>query len=571
MIEQNLNIEETKLKLVDFRILTEHPTANSLLEFEVNVPNLPNNINVYREDEIDLSIILVSASGKKIKASGFYFQEYSFKGNIVGDEAKNEPVFRFRINPFEAGMWSFSVTLKILGKITDTFCGNVDVMLSDKGSRLLSVEPKCRRNFITKNGENIVFIGRNLCWSMPIKERNIFADYVIDNMQKLTQNGGNMFRIWDFLECGSYIKKGVFSMNQKASAMWDKVFECADKLGVYISFVCISHGEVSSKIDSVFDRSPWCINNGGYIEKAEDFFVERQTKSAFKAFLRYVISRWGYSDSIIYELFNEIDHSDAMVKGKLAEVKAWLSEMSEYIRANDAYGHMVTNSAGAISVNPALYDGFDFLYHHIYNFYSLSQLAEMQKSYQYAYNCPIVIGEFGFADAPNMKELLEHRFFSKDFLELHQGNWSGIMGGGASTTMPWWWYEIPKEFDSYNDYKVISAFAKKIPWSRTTLVTVSNETVKVTNAKIGVMGYLCRDCAYLWLYDNNYLSMCRDMSVFEKESFELPIADGEYLIEFIDTYTGEIINTYSKSVTGGKELFLMPVWSKDIAVRITLK
>lgn len=555
-------------KLSDFRVVTECPMTFSLTEFETLVLDIPSDVNVYRESEINLSISLTSPSGKTVSASGFYFEEYCFnpKNELVGP-ADSIPGFRFRVNLKEAGDWSFSVILSMYGKCIDSLCGNILVKDSEKTSRILRVEPTRRQTFVTELGENVVFCGRNLCWSMPIEQKNIFAEYVTSNMKMLAKNGGNMFRMWDFLECGSYIKKGVHNMNQAASAMWDKVFEATDELDVYISFVCSAHGEVSTKVDAVFGRSPWNVAQGGYIKNAEDFFTDKKTKEAYKTYLRYVVSRWGYCEHIIFELFNEIDHTDAMIAGRLDDVKNWLSEMSDYIRSIDPYHHLVTNSAGSISVTPAVYDGFDYIYYHIYNFYSMNQLSELQRNGWYAYNRPVVLGEFGFA-GEHTECLLEHRFFSNDFLEIHQGNWAGIMGGGASTAMPWWWYEIPPEYDSYKCYKVISNFAKQIPWNRADLSNVFDECVNISNHRISVMGYRGTDCAYLWIFDNNYLSMCRDSIVFKNETISFELDSGEYLAECIDTHSGNVIKR-EKIIALDRNIEInMPIWSKDIALKI---
>ena len=555
-------------KLSNFRIVTKQPTKFLLIEFETLVLDTQNKLNVYKENEIDLSIRLTSPTGKTISTCGFYFEEYCFnsKNELIG-RTDSIPCFRFRVNLHEAGDWNFFVSLSFRRKCVDWLCGKVSVKDSANGSRILRVESNRRQTFVTESGENVVFCGRNLCWSMPIEQKNIFAEYITANMKKLALNGGNMFRIWDFLECGSYIKKGIHDMNQAASAMWDKVFEAADELDVYVSFVCSAHGEVSTCVDAVFDRSPWNIVQGGYIKNAEDFFTDKKTKEAYKTYLRYIVSRWGYCEHIIFELFNEIDHTDAMIAGRLDDVKAWLLEMTDYIRNIDPYHHLITNSAGSISVTPAICEGFDYIYYHIYNFYSMNQISELQRSTWYAYKRPVVLGEYGFAEPPT-ESMLEHRYFSYDFLEIHQGNWAGIMGGGAATAMPWWWYEIPIEYDSYKCYNAVSNFARQIPWSRADLLNVSDEYVNINNHLISVMGYRGIDCAYLWFFDNNYLSLCRDRKVFQNETVSFALDSGEYFAEWIDTHSGEVVKREKIMALNRIIEINMPIWSEDIALKI---
>ena len=82
------------------------------------------------------------------------------------------------------------------------------------------------------------------------------------------------------------------------------------------------------------------------------------------------------------------------------------------------------------------------------------------------------------------------------------------------------------------------------------------------------MGYRGTDCAYLWFFDNNYLSMCRDRKVFKDETLSFALDSGEYLAEWIDTHSGEVIKREKIVALDCNIQINMPIWSEDIALKI---
>lgn len=552
-------------RICDFKVITERPRSFSLLEFEMEVSNLSEELNVYYEKDLLISAEITFESGNIIRTRAFYFEEYEINDrNELSGRTKKSPCFRLRINPQEEGKCSVKLALYIKGERTDTLCADVMVKKGEKGSRLLKVEPRRRQTFITASGENFTVVGENVGWNFPIEHRNSFGQYLMKHMTALSRCGGNFMRTWDYLEAGSRIRKTAYTMCQDSSAIWDRVFETAENLGVYISLVMTVHGEVSSKVDSSFALSVWHKNNGGFITDAKDFFTDYNAKDAYKTYIQYITARWGYNEHIIWELFNEIDHTDAILEGNLEEVRTWLSEMAECVRNNDPYGHLVTNSTGAVSVAAALYQPFDFVYYHQYNYYSIGQIADLHKNAWRAYNRPVLIGEFGY-DSPCTFDFNDGSHISKDLLVLHQGNWAGVMGGGAGTAMNWWWMDMP-DVDGYRSYIGIAKMAKRIPWNEESLVSITHESVSLSCTRIGSMGYCTENSAYLWFYDNNYSPMCRDNIDFMGEWAELCLEGGEYSVEWIDTRSGDSKIVETKKTENGKLRLNMPLWSKDIAL-----
>ena len=491
-------IKSLRGNLCDFKVITKKPITFSLLEFELQIPNLPKDLNVYYEKDLLISVDAVSESGKHINTRAFYFEEYEYgEDNEIIGRTEKAPCFRIRVNPQEEGLLKIGVTLLIHGEKIDSIECAVSVEKNCNGSQILRVEPKEKKTFIKASGEKFTVLGENVGWNFPIQHHHCFGQYIINHMTALSRCNGNFIRTWDYLECGSRIRATTHTMRQDSSAMWDKIFEKATDMDVYVSLVMTVHGEVSSIVDSSFLLSVWHENNGGFITDAKDFFVDERSKDGYKAYIQYILARWGYNEHIIWELFNEVDHTDAMMAGNLNDVAEWLTEMSEYIRKFDPYAHLVTNSVGGVSIASALYKPFDFVYYHQYNPYSIGQIADLHREAARAYERPVLIGEHGY-DGVGIYHLNGDAHISEDLLILHQGIWAGLMGGGAGGAMNWWWMDM-SGVDGYRSYIGASAMAKRIHLCNDSLTEVTKETININNSRIEVLGYLGSCSAYLWL------------------------------------------------------------------------
>lgn len=547
-----------------FRMLTQRPLTFTLLEFELAVPSLPPQANVYDENDVAVTLQMTSATGCTVQTDGFYFEEYLFSDTLERlGRADTEPTFRIRVSPPEPGEWQFTVILRIGGAVADTLAGCFTVEPASRSSRLLRVEPTHRRNFVTADGTVTPLIGENVGWNYPIEEHGQWTPYLVDKMERLAANGGNYMRVWNFLESGSAIRKTTCTMRQESSAMWDRLFEQAAAKNVYISFVFAPHGEASQLVNSAWYCSVWNRENGGFLEKAVDFFSHRPTIDAFKLSVRYIVSRWGYNEQVIWELFNEIDHTDAMIEGPLSEVQVWLKEIADYVRRLDPYGHLLSNSTGGPGITPAIHQPFDCIYYHLYNNANVSMLADMQQNAWRTWQKPVIIGEAGF-DGPS--ENAYGGFATDDLTGIHQGNWAGLMGGGAGTCMFWFWAELHR-VNGYVDYGPVSAMARRIPWRDPALCGIDREQSLTENPRIEAMGYTGTNGAWVWFYDNRWLPICREeFTPFANERAVLSLADGTYRARFLDTRTGETVTETTVSTEAGCLKMPMPVWEKDIAL-----
>lgn len=552
-----------------FKIVTEKPVAFNLVEFEMEVPKSVEGLNVYKESEVDINIEMVGSNGKTISTEAFYYEEYTFTEDmqLIGKNEEAEPCFKFRVSPNGAGTWDFTVTLSVKGKVVDTLKSYINVAKDEDGSQVLKVEPVRKQTFITNAGEHTVLVGENICWNTPNQHTTRFGQYVVDQMEVTAGYGANHTRIWDTYYSGSKNRAKVHEMNQSAGAMWDYVFDSAEDLGMYVTFVLLNHGELSQyNTDRHFDSSIWHVNNGGYLTDSNDFWTSRETMDALKTYLRYVISRWGYSEYIMtWEICNEIDHAFSVTQTN--DVREWLKEVAAYIREKDPYKHMVSCSPGKPDSSIGTYNIFDFMYYHYYNYESITSVVNDVKAKWLQYKKPFLFGEWGVSG--DFRESIGGESISDDLTIVHHGNWLGVMGGGAGTGMNWYWHELDEKGGQWT-YQVVSEIAEEIPWDDPNMYMVNTTTASPSNDQIEALGYRGKDYAYIWFYDEKYTVKNRTETTFENETAKVKLDDGTYHIRWVDTWTGMSVKKEVKATNNGYLEFEIPTFTKDIVVAITV-
>lgn len=560
-------------KLTGFKMLTKNPVAFQKVEFEMNVPTLPEGTNMYDDKEVDITIEMVSSTGKKLTADAFYYQEYEFlKSMQLKGVADTDPTFRLRVSPKEEGTWDFTVTLAVNGKTVDTLSAYINVAKSEVGSEILSVEPNRKQNFKKANGEVIAMIGQNVAWAVPNSQTTKAGQYIAREMNNMADYGCNYVRTWAGNTWGGMgVHTGEDSMSQSASAMWDYVIDTAEKRDMYVSFVLWTHGITSMRPElggeGNFKSTPYYSEKGGYIDDAKDFFTDEKTYRMTEMYMRYVVSRWGYSEQVLcWELFNEADISDAGAANMIDEIRGFLSKAADYLRGIDTYSHMVASSTAAHGNPLTFYSIFDFMYPHRYNYTSIKGELNYIKSSWLQYQRPMLFGECGLNGSMGA---LAGGSIQDDFLSIHQQNWFGLMGGSAGTAMNWFWDGFNTK-EGYWIYQVVSEMAELIPWEDPQMYMANTDSLSPSNDLIEGLGYRGKDYAYLWFYDRAYKPTSRIKTDFKNEKVQVRLNAGTYYVRWVDTRTG--VSVKKEKLTLKYDGYLemtMPDWSMDIAVTVT--
>src|SRR6266481_9445051 len=118
-----------------------------------------------------------------------------------------------------------------------------------------------------------------------------------------------------------------------------------------------------SRVDSNWAINPWNAKNGGFLATPEEFFTNPRARALTRAKYRYILARWGYSTHVLaWELFNEVEWTDAIRNQHADTVAAWHREMAAFLRQQDPNRHLITTSSD--TKIPGLYEAMDYVQPH---------------------------------------------------------------------------------------------------------------------------------------------------------------------------------------------------------------
>lgn len=300
------------------------------------------------------------------------------------------------------------------------------------------VDPGNTNRFMTDNGRRYFPLGQNLAWDTSSTVN------VVNLMAKLGAAHENWSRIWmdhwdgknlDWPKVGS----SFGTLNLTVARKWDAIVNAAEQSGVSFQMTLHHHGQYSTTVDPNWPQNPYNTVNGGFISDPTLFFTDATAKALTKRKLRYAVARWGYSPAIMaWELFNEVQFTDAAQNGQWTNVAAWHDEMAQFIRGQDTYHHLITTSS---QLDQLIWNQCDYYQHHDYPTDLISALQDPAGVPTGQPVKPIFGGECGMDNTP--------------YYGLHAPIWAGLMGAQSGAAQEWYWDHI----DADNAYGLFKAAA----------------------------------------------------------------------------------------------------------------
>ncbi len=555
--------------------LTNNIEVYKKVEFEINIDAVFKN--GFDFDEIAIDIEFVTKSGKKYRHPAFLYKQYKPDSNgqytITDDSA---PVWCVRISPLEDGLHTAKIILQEKGIVTDIFEFSFEALKASDNRGYIGVEPTAKKAFCFDNGEIYTPIGQNVCWGDNVDWKNRKSSETLHMQErilsKMHKYKANYTRFWlnaswdtGFFKANRNDRTDDFSGAFDRSARLDDYIDLLEKYDMYSCMVFYYHGMFNiGGANCDWDNNAFSINSKyGYLKNAGDFFKSDRCIKEAKQYIRYMIARYGYSRNIFcWELFNEINFVD----GDLDEIYEWHRIMTEFIRENDAFGHMVTTSSGQNRYTLCFDPMFDFIAFHRYgrckNIKLIAHEAYLSAPF---YNRPIMLEESGDSGLG----------ISTHPITRHQQLWVGIMGNTPATAMEWFWDEWDRSGEKYNDpdfayrdFKPVAEFAARIPRTDKKQRFTSYERIAFNHKQADVIGYCGEDYTYLWFYDKEYRADNPVETEIESSTFELMIDNGEYRFEWIDTYSGDVVFTETVVAKGKQIKHITPVFKRDIALAV---
>lgn len=489
--------------------------------------------NPYDPSQISLDMVFISPDGQKGVLPCFYI-----KGNSD-----------------ETSAWKARFAAKQTGKYQIQFeLRNKGTLISTSAKKEVESQSSSSKGFLRKgdswmfrfdNGEPFRAIGENIGWECRDADDSKYFKSLHENprfnydymIPKLANSGGNFFRTWmiywnlpvDWKTVTNnhrYTSTSAFYNNSGMERL-DHLLHLCDSLGVYIMLALESH---VGYMGDGWNTSSYHVRNGGYAATPEEFFSNQKSREQYKNKLRLMIARYGYSPSIaVWEFFNEVDHimhDTSFGKTIPAEVITdWHREMSEYLKANDPYHHLISTSVSHRDIEgmndlPSL----DFNQRHIYG--NAFTLPDVIKSYEKKHHKPYVIGECGYHWdwSLNFNEYATE--FDRDFRKTL---WLGLFSPTPILPMSWWW-EFFEERGMMNYFSIVKKVNEEM------LQSVQKGGLKevpiLVSDSLKALGVKAGDKLFGYLYNTS------NKSEFAQE-FTFKAEKGTYKVEAYHTLTGE--------------------------------
>jgi hypothetical protein len=532
--------------------------VNKYKKFEADISFSGTYQYPYNPKDIALDAEFTSPSGKKYNIPGFLYD-----AKVNGIKLENTQ-WKIRFTPNETGEWSYKVVVKNHKGSDESDIYKFKCLDSDDSGfiRVSTIDPKY---FEFDSGEFYYPIGQNVAWA---NDKEAF-DYFF---KKMSENGYNWTRMWmsswqfaiEWLDIGHFHGLGTYSLEN--AKYLDEVIELTAKYDLYFQLVLNNHGQLSTQVDAEWLNNPYNAKNGGPCKTPQDFFTNEEAKDLFKQRMRYIIARWGYSPHILaWELWNEVTLVDDY---SLENDVAWSEEMANYIKELDPFNHLITTSYfGNFPKEVWKMPIIDYGQIHMYTPEIVTTITGLYNIMD-SYEKPYFVGEFGTSNLDGIDRM------DPKATNQHAALWSQFMTPSAGDAMCWEWDNHIDPNNLYYHWKALSEFAKnedrrckRYVYSRATITAEDNKTLTV-------QGILNRQEALCWIYDLDKTKFRQQILApldINKAVITIEgMLEGEYLVEFWDTYKGQIIEVIKTDCQDSKMTIELPQIRKDIACKIKL-
>jgi hypothetical protein len=314
------------------------------------------------------------------------------------------------------------------------------------------VDAENPRRFTLDSGEPYFPIGHNVGWATLDEFQSYF--------DKMGAAGENWSRVWmahwsalnlDWVPPRHGLQPVAENeLSLEVAQTWDGIVAAAARNGIRFQMALQHHGQYTTRVNPAWDDNPWNKTKGGFLDDAAEFFTSERAKELTKLKYRYAVARWGYSAAVMaWELFNEVQWTDAYRNGDIEAIARWHTEMAEYIRSVDPHEHLVTTSS--MPSDSPIYEAMDYYQPHRYRRDLIASVSAFDAPARELAK-PIFYGEMGDMQAPNPRPD-EDKY-------LHAMVWAGLMSGGSGAAQCWSWKQI-EETDFYAQLQSVAEFIRQ--------------------------------------------------------------------------------------------------------------
>ncbi len=340
--------------------------------------------------------------------------------------------WRARLAPDAAGTWQVGAVTHNGAPLTVAAIPAQFAVTGEPGLGYGRVRDDARG--LLRGDEPYLPLGCNVGWSNQ-------SGTVPEHLTRLAEAGCNWGRVWmaafaranlDWVyPWAEETAPPLGELSLEVAATWDQIIETAEAHGIGLQVVLQHHGQYSTSNDNNWIENPWNVELGGWLARPHDFFTDDQARALTRAKYRYIIARWGYSPAVLaWELFNEVQFTNAVWDGQVADVAAWHEEMAAWIRAQDPQGHMVVTSS---DLDLPIYGSMDYLQPHRYQDDAVAAV-DTHELLARDWPQPMFLGEVGSRGDLG----------ADDGTWLQRALWAGLTSDLAAPPQYWAWDTVAR-------------------------------------------------------------------------------------------------------------------------------
>ena len=524
------------------RIRTVNDTVGLYEKIEVQFDLDTVYHNPFDPDEIDITAIFKSPSGKEWRVFGFFNQSW-FSWMI-------------RFSPNEKGQWAYQINIK---DQSGSMKSDPDTIIVNPSKHHGPIRVSANNRYLEyADGTNYYGVG---LWFNGVMFR-FDSRNPEETLDELKELGVNF--ISTILPPIETIGTGVGRYDQDLCRRVDELLEWLEKRDMILSLNLWFHSFLSETIWPGFNRQ-WHTNPYQFICKAKEFYSNSNAWTYQEKLYRYMIGRWGYSRALgIWFIVDEVNGTDGWAYGDSLGAAKWGQKVHDFFKANDPYGHLTTGtrSGGVKEWWHEGYQIFDLAGREIYEAQGfpilkdgkinpgdphplklsyMNYVNEIRKLWN-GYEKPSILGETGW----------DHTFYEPSmpgYLALYHNILWASLATGLSMTPFWWSYS-----DMVNDNVVtkqltsFAQFTSVIPFSSLTNIV----PVEVTLSSGDAFALKSDQLTFGWV-----VNPVTDVTGDTVTVSSLPA--GEYTVQLYHTWGGRFFHEENISNINGSVTFTIPV------------
>lgn len=447
----------------------------------------------------------------------------------------------------------------------------------------ISVAPN-GRYFVDETGKGFLVIGQNdgVPWPGLSTLLNGLSPQATEAyIQDLRAHGITVSRVMIEYsqEPHTYFENPVGEFSPSMVQFWDDFIKLAEKHGLYLLLTPYDTFWQAEK----WGGYPYNAAMGGPCETMHDWLTGRACIEAQKNRWRFIIDKWGGSPNIFaWDIMNEID---IWWNANDAEIEAYVDEMSVFIRdyETEKWGRsrMLSVSSAASTPTGRLakviyqHPQLDFANTHLYIGTAIKDPenpieAGMLMAGGVVLSLQEITDNRPFFDSESgpIDDWIESVPFDKEY--HHNMSWGHLAAGGAGSGMRWPYttphWILPEMRDNLLG---LARVASTIDWANFDSQNI-NRKIRTDRDHIARIGCSDGQTALVWLL----------LQTHEDPTVTLPgavitvsevLAEGEYTVEFWETYEGKLLSRLTVQVVNGELAITLPDMAtglKDLAILI---